>query len=701
MARRRFTPEDLWALPRVGGPVPTKDGKQLIVSVSTYSLETNEGTTRLWRVPASAKKAGNGARGDVARPLTTAEATSGDPAVSPDGSRLALIRKPGTPKGDKKKAGGPEHPDKPQLYVMPLDGGEPERVTDLPLGVASPRWFPDGKRIAFVVPLYLDAMSVKGTSELRKKREEDPVKAAVTENRVYRVWDTWITDNRVHHIFVLDLDSGEMMDLLPRWRRWMDPTGASGTFDIAPNGREIAFAACRSKPPYDPFLWGAFTVPVPATVHVKAKAGRVTEIRPGKVAHADYPVYSPDGRFIVYGIQREFDFYADRVRLVAFNRKSGKHTVLTEEWDGSAAGWTFGEDPKTIFFEAETNARTAFYSLDLPRALRDPAATKPRELLRGGTFTAPRVAGKRIFTSQSGLTHPPEVFSCSLSGGDERYVTAFTDPVMKQIQPATLDEWIFDGAEGDPVQMFILYPPGVKKVRGKPAKRLPLVHLIHGGPHGTFGDTWHWRWSALAFASHGYAVALVNFHGSTSWGQEFAACIHGRWGDQPYTDIMRATDELIEAGVADPKRIAATGGSYGGYMASWIASQTDRFACIINHAGVCDLQTQYASDFTQGRQRSMGGEPWDRIEGMDRYSPMRHAAGFKTPMLVIHGERDYRVPYAQALQIYNVYKARKLPARLVCYPDENHWILKPKNSLHWYGEFLGWLDRWMGKKRRS
>jgi dipeptidyl aminopeptidase/acylaminoacyl peptidase len=589
----------------------------------------------------------------------------------------------------------------PQLYVMPLDGGEPERMTDLPLGVASPRWFPDGRTIAFVVPLYADAMTVAGTAELHQTREDDPVKAAVTENRVYRIWDTWITDDRVHHIFALNLESGEMMDLLPRWRRWMDPMELSGTFNIAPDGREIAFSACRSKPPYDPALWGAFTAPVPARIHAKAKAGRVTELRPGKIAHAEHPVYSPDGRTIIYGIQREFDFYADRVRLVAFNRRSGRHTVLTEDWDRSAAGWTFGDDPKKIIFAAETEARIAFFSLDLPRALRDPGATRPRELVRGGSFTAPRVAGKRIFTARSTLTTPPEVFSCKVSGGDARYVTAFTDPIMKTIQPGTVGEWIFDGADGDPVQMFILYPPGVKKTSGKPTKRLPLVHLIHGGPHGTFGDQWHWRWCALAFASRGYAVALVNFHGSTSWGQEFAACIHGRWGDQPYTDIMRATDELIDSGIADPKRIAATGGSYGGYLVSWIAAQTDRFACIVNHAGVCDLQTQYASDFTQGRQRSMGGEPWDRVEGMDRYSPMRHASGFKTPMLVVHGERDYRVPYAQGLQIYNVYKARKLPARLVCYPDENHWILKPKNSLHWYGEFVGWLDRWMGKGKRS
>jgi dipeptidyl aminopeptidase/acylaminoacyl peptidase len=262
--------------------------------------------------------------------------------------------------------------------------------------------------------------------------------------------------------------------------------------------------------------------------------------------------------------------------------------------------------------------------------------------------------------------------------------------VLDELALHTVEEITFTGAEGHPVQMFVLHPPAAA------AGPRPLVHMIHGGPHGVFGDGWHWRWCAHVFGAPGYVVALVNFHGSTSWGQTFARCIQGRWGDQPYKDIMAATDLLIERGIADPARMAATGGSYGGYMASWIASQTDRFACIINHAGVCDLQLEWASDITQGWEDALGGAPWANLDGMDRWNPMRHAAGFKSPMLVIHGEQDYRVPYDQGLQIYNVYKAMRLPARLVCYPDENHWILKPRNNRHWYGEFQSWLARWLG-----
>jgi dipeptidyl aminopeptidase/acylaminoacyl peptidase len=364
----------------------------------------------------------------------------------------------------------------------------------------------------------------------------------------------------------------------------------------------------------------------------------------------------------------------------------------------------FGDDPEDaavlrVYVNAEIEGRCAIFSFDMKSALDKRSGARPREIVRGGAIQSLQVAGKRGFASLSTLREPPEAIAFDLHGkraGEIRRLTGFTKPGMEAIEISNVEEWIFTGANGDPVQMYLVLPPGEKKV-----KKVPLVHMIHGGPHAAFRDEWHWRWNAQAFASPGYLVALVNFHGSTGWGQRFTASILGRWGDQPYKDVMAATDFLIEHGLVDPKRMAVTGGSYGGYLVSWIVSQTDRFATSINHAGVCDFQTQYASDVTQGRARSMGGEPWANVEGMDRYSPMREAAGFRTPMLVIHGERDYRVPHAQGIEIYNVYKAMKLPARLIVYPDENHWILKPRNSRLWYQEVQGWLDRWLGKKEKK
>ena len=659
MPRHPLTVEDLWALPRVGSPVPAPDGSEVLVPVTEFSMKANKGTTRLWRMPAT---------GGTPRALTTAESSSGQPSWSPDGRRVAFIRKAGGTKATK-----------PQLYVMPIDGGEPARLTDVPLGAADPRWFPDGRRIAFISQVFMKAPTLDGTRKLAEKRKKDPVKAHVTENRWFRHWDTWLTDGAVHHIFAIDVETHEVMDLTPTSRQLFDPMDPDGRFRIAPDGREIAFDACRTLPPYNPIRWGVFTVKVPRRIGPKVRASRPVLLSRGFV-EAMGPVYSPDGRRIIYGMQRDPDFYADRIRLVSTDRRTRKHTVLTEAWDRSPMGWTFGKGVRTLFFYAETEARTAIFSMDL----RKP---KPKELVRGGWFSEPHPAGTRIFTTRQSLREPPEVVSMGLNGRRLRRLTKFTDPLMKKVRVGRVEELTFAGAGGDRVQMFVVHPP-------KPRRKLPLVHMIHGGPHGVFGDQWHWRWSAQAFAAPGYLVALVNFHGSTSWGQAFTRSIYGRWGGLPTEDIMAATDLLIARRGVDPKRMAVTGGSYGGYLVSWIASQTDRFACIVNHAGVADLQNEFASDVTQGWEKEIGGAPWTRLERMDRFNPMRHARGFRSPMLVIHGEKDYRVPHGQALAVYNVYKALKRPARLVYYPDENHWILKPRNSRHWYGEVHRWLGRW-------
>ncbi|MGH8874286.1 MAG: prolyl oligopeptidase family serine peptidase, partial [Acidimicrobiia bacterium] len=361
-------------------------------------------------------------------------------------------------------------------------------------------------------------------------------------------------------------------------------------------------------------------------------------------------------------------------------RQSEEHRVLTEEWDRSAAGWEF-DSRGDLVLVAEEDGRQHLFRMPL-------GGGTPVLLAEGGTLDSPLPdPDGAVFVLHQSLSAPPEVARLGGDGGLEA-VTDFNGGLLSELGLGDVEDVRFPGWEGVEIQMFVVYPPGFD-----PARRWPLVHMIHGGPHGTFGDAFHFRWNAHAFASPGYVVALVNFHGSTSFGQAFAASIHGEWGDKPTADMLAATDHLVEQGLIDQERMAITGGSYGGYLTAWLTTQTDRFACAVAHAAVTDLPGMYASDITFGRARSYGAEIWEDRELVERWSPSAHAAGYSTPTLVIHGERDYRVPLTQGLELYGVLKAKGVEARLVYYPDENHWVLSPQNSLHWYGEVLGWLGR--------
>jgi dipeptidyl aminopeptidase/acylaminoacyl peptidase len=646
---RDFTAADLWKIPRVGPPVPSPDGRRVAVVVTTVDMEENKGRGRIWMVPAE---------GGEAVPLTAAALDAGEPAFSPDGKRLAFVRKVG---------------EKKQLFVMALGGGEPEKLTDLPLGVFDPTWLPDGSGIVFGSPLVKGHLTPAATKAELARREKDPVKAHVTEDRVFRYWDTWLTTGEVPHFFHLDLATEALRDLTPDstlYIDWMDP---SGQYDLAPDGRELAFAAAYEDKAANRLRDGLFVVPL--------AGGALVNLRPDHQAGLRAPRYSPDGTAILYGATVEPFFYADRVRLHRYDRATQQHMPVLTEWELSPATYEYTAGG-SIVLEAERDARHGVFVFD--------GRATPIEIVRGGTCAGARPCGDGVVFAMNTMSAPAELFRCDRDGSRLRRLTGFADAALSGIRMGETLEMRFHGGKGERVHMYVVLPPGFDASR-----KWPLVHVIHGGPHGISGDNFHPRWNAHLFAAPGYVVAMVNFQGSTSWGQDFAQRIQGTWGDRPFDDVMQATDALLETGWIDGERMAATGASYGGYLISWIAGHTSRFKCLVNHAGVFDSWSQYASDVTQGRHQSFGGEPWDRQDVLDRWNPVRSAGEFKTPMLVIHGDKDYRVPGAQGLFCYAILKARNVPARLVYFPDENHWVLKPRNSVFWYGEVLSWIARWI------
>ncbi len=378
---RRFTATDLWAIPRVGTPAPAPDGSFVVVGVTTYAATGDEGRERLYLVPTTGERA--------PRSLTSPDASSSQPSVSPDGKRLAFVRKP---------AGGTHA----QLHVMPLDGGEARRLTDLPLGAADPRWLPDGRSVIVLSALYRGALDVEATRRLREERAKAGDRPHVTEDRLYRFWDRWLTDGEAHHLFVVDASPDgplAVRDLLPTSERWFDLMDPDGDYDVSPDGAEVAFAANATSPPYARVRSGVFTVPVSAPAGAEAVC-----IAPDNPADDKRPRYSPDGRWLVYGAKRDPENLADRVRIVRVDRRTGEHVTLTETWDFSPSAWEFAA-PDVLVMEVEERGRTSLYRLSVGA----PAGT-PELFARGGTLHGLRPAADGfVYLQHHGLTHPPEI----------------------------------------------------------------------------------------------------------------------------------------------------------------------------------------------------------------------------------------------------------------------------------------------------
>lgn len=656
--KKPITANDLWAMKRCGSVAVSPDGKSVALVVTEYDVEDNSGNGDIWLTSIDE---GNPRR------FTTGESSEGSPQWSPDGSRLAFVAK----RGDDEYS---------QIYVIHVGGGEARAVTDMPLGASAPRWLPDGRRIVFasrMIPGFetdLDSLRAEV-----KRRKESKVTARITENRFYRHWDKWLTDGYYPHFYLLDLETEEMTDLTPGYDKYWR-AGWNADYDVSPDGEEIAFSAVAHPAPFDSLLWDVYLLKIDSP----GETASITEDNP---ANDTAPRYSPDGKYILYGRQEIVGFYADRTRLTRYDRKTGEKVELAQRFDRSPRGWRFSPDSRTVYFTAQDKGGTSIFSTPMKGG---PVV----EVFSGGTSSNLEVAGsKTLVFLHEDLSHPAELYSVRTGGGRGSKLTSFNDEILDRVEMGIVYEHYFEGAGGDEVQMFVIYPPGFDH-----SKKWPLLHLVHGGPHGIFGDYFHYRWNAQLFAAPGYVTAMVNFHGSSSFGQDYTDVISGEWGDKPFTDIMKATDFLIDTGVIAESRMAVAGGSYGGYLVSWIGCKTDRFACIINHAGVFDLVNQFASDYTMGRERSFGGAPWTDLEGLLRWSPAHNVENYVTPTLIIHGEKDYRVPIGQGLEAYGILKGKGVDAKLVYFPDENHWVLSPQNSIFWYNEFHAWLDKHIGEE---
>ncbi|HUF61218.1 MAG TPA: S9 family peptidase [Verrucomicrobiales bacterium] len=666
--KRLITPHDLWAMKRLGSPALSPDGSMAVFTVTEWSIEKNKSTTHLWVVDLA---------GGVPWRLTSApNATDASPRWSPDGGRIAFTSKRGE---DESSA----------LYVMSIDGGEPEKILELPYAITSPRWMPGGDSLVVatsVIPELAGTLDDDGLAAMRKeikRRKDSKITAKATEDRQFRFWDQWLTDGLAHRLLLVDLASREFTDLTPGFDRMFVTVGQTAPevrFDVAPDGGNIAVTMNSTPPPYDDVPnHDIYLIPTDGSGALK----NLTSENPGADGGA---VFAPDGRSFVFTRTKSPYYNGEFAKLFRHDLTTGENLSLTEALDYAIGSAAFSPDSRTLWLTAEDKGSLPVFKMNGDGA--DFAS-----VFRQGTSSGLDAAGGAAVFLNNTAGRPDELFALDPATGTARQITHFNADLLVQLDLGSAEEYWFDGAGGDRVQGFLFLPPSFDA-----AKSYPLLQLMHGGPHTMAGDAWSYRWNAHVFAATGHVTTWVNRHGSTGFGQSFSQSILNAWGDKPLEDILKATDFLLARfSNIDPKRLAAAGGSYGGYMAAWAAGHTDRFACLINHAGVNDFITQYGADVTSySFAQVLGGAPWDNPEGMQRNNPMSYAKNFQTPMLIIHGQLDYRVPYANGTALYGVYRAMGLPARLIIFPDENHWILTPQNSIYWNWEFQRWLARWTG-----
>jgi dipeptidyl aminopeptidase/acylaminoacyl peptidase len=641
--------ESLWQMERVGAPVISPDGRWVVAPVTRYTVEDDKTHTDLWLF------AGDGT---VERPLTRHGAADGQAVFSPDGKTLAFVSKR-------------EEDEASQIYLLPLDApGEARRLTEVPTGVSAPKWA--GEHLYFITRVW-PGKSWEEMKEELERRKNDKISARTWSALPFSHWDHWLEEERQAHLYRIPAGGGEIeaVTLPTGWELDRSSPGA-GSYDVAPDGSLVAFVADSARngvrPQYDLFL-------------VSPGSSEARNITPQNPAPDGSPLFSPDGGTLAFASQRIVGFYADTRRLMLHDLASGETREVTTDWDRSADGLVWAPDASGLYGAIDDAGTWRVYFIDTETG-------EPRAITGDTDFGGLAISANGVLVAQNqSFLYPPRLVRIEPASGATARLDTRNDELLASIELGTYESVTYTGADGAEIQMWVHYPPGFDR-----SKEYPLFLLIHGGPHGAITDAFHFRWNAQTFASWGYVTAWHNFHGSSGFGQEFTDAINPDWITKPYADTLAAAQWLAAQPWIDEERMVAGGGSYGGYLASILLGREHPFKALVIHAPVYNMYSQMAADFAVHSDRF--GDFWDDPSLYREISPHYFAEHFATPSLIIHGQLDYRVPVGQAFELFRTLQHRGVDSRLIYFPDENHWILKPNNSIYWYHQVRDWIGRY-------
>jgi len=664
-----FTFQDLMSLKRVAEPVVSPDAKWVLFSAVDVNLEANTKTPHVWVVPT--------ARGEERSIITAQDADR--PRWAPDGKRFLFLST---------KEGGS------QIWIADFDTASAtvtgtHKLTSIATEADGPIWSPDGKNILFVSNVYPECTDEACNQKKLDESAHTKIKALIFTHLLYRHWNGYKESKR-SHLLVIPADGGASRDLTPGDHDAPSfSLGGQDDYAFSPDGQEVCYTSNHDEEEATSTNNDLFIVSVNG-----GPAKKITD----NPASDSTPLYSPDGKYIAYRAQVRPGYESDRFRLMLYDRKTGEKKDLTENFDRWVGSFIWAPDSRMIYFSAEHKGHNDFSKRVLVAGYNDDLAVTPD--------------GKSLVFSRMSISAPNEIYLSDVAGsgcpaktGDvdpgkedcslnkDRAVTRVNDPLLSKISMQKIESFWFTGAENAKVEGFVVRPPNFD-----PNKKYPVKFLIHGGPQGAWGDDWSYRWNPELFAANGYVIVMINPRGSTGYGQKFIDDINGDWGGRAFEDLMKGLDYAERSyPFIDKDRECALGASYGGYMANWILGHTNRFKCIVSHDGMFNTESAWGTtEELWFNEWEFKGTPYNNRELYRKWSPHLSATSFKTPTLVIHSQLDYRLDVSEGFQLFTTLQRLKIPSKMLYFPDEGHWILKPQNSQLWYKTVNDWVDQWIG-----